>query len=151
MKLTEWNSECEKTVLLEETESGIWRNTADKQHIWEHDPIVKARQPYCMFIYHMWRLRVDGVVYFSMQLNPNEEEFIILKKDQKVFVDKSTSEMCDKDACMWSNLGTPTVVARPARLRDIGCRTPILQFVCGAFVHCSHHKQDDGSLSPQTS
>ena len=46
-----------------------------------------------------------------MQLDPEDEEFIILKKDQKEFVDNNTKNMCDKDACMPSYFGTPSIPA----------------------------------------
>ena len=52
-----------------------------------------------------------------------------MKKDQKDFVDKSTSDMCDKDACMWSYIGTPTIEARPARLCGTGCKTLIMDLL----------------------
>ena len=58
-----------------------------------------------------------------MQLNPDDEEFVTMKKDQEDVVDKNTSEMCDKDACMWSYIGTPTIEARRARVHGIGCKT----------------------------
>ena len=89
---------------------------------------------HCVCICHAWRLRGDLVADFSMQLNPDEEEFAIMKKDQKDFVDKNTGEMYDKDACMWSYIGTPTIEARPARLRGIGCKTLMLELFCGVLT-----------------
>ena len=67
-------------------------------------------------------------------VDPDEEEFVIMKKDQKDFVDKITSDMCDKDACMWSYIGTPIAEARPARLRGIGRKTLILELFCGVVT-----------------
>ena len=73
---------------------------ADRRLVWEYDQNDKEVHSHCVCICHTWRLRVDDVAYFSMRLDPEDEEFIILKKDQKDSVDKSTSELCDKDACM---------------------------------------------------
>ena len=109
-----------ETVHLKEIESGKWIKIADRQLVWEYDQIDKDGHSHCVCICHMWRLRVDDVACFSMQLDPDKEKFVIMKRDQKVFVDKIASDMCDKDACMWSYIGTPSIEARPARLRGIG-------------------------------
>ena len=69
-----------------------------------------------------------------MQLSPDEERFVITKKGQKVFVDKKTSEMRDKDACVLSYIGTPTAGARLARLCGIRCKTLIMELFGGAMT-----------------
>ena len=68
----------------------------------------------CLHMSHVSALGQRRCLLLYIQLNPDEEEFLIMKKDQKDFVDKNMTEMCDKDACMWSYLGTPTFAARPA-------------------------------------
>ena len=105
-----------------------------RQLVWEYDLIDKDVYSHCICICHTWRLRVDDVSCFSMQLNPDEEEFVIVSKDQNDFVDKDTGEMCDKDACTWSYIGKPTVEAKPSRLRGIGRKTMILELFCGVMT-----------------
>ena len=56
------------------------------------DYIDKAEYSRAVCICHPLGLRVDNIAYFSMQLDPEDEEFIMLKRDQKEFVDKSTRE-----------------------------------------------------------
>ena len=62
-----------------------------------------------------------------MQVNPENDEIFILKREQRVFIDEQVKSMHDNDACMWSYFGTPTIPPRIARLRGMGCRTFMLE------------------------
>ena len=48
VKVAGWKRECEKTVYLRWKEFGIWRQTQDRQPVWEYDQIDKAEHAHCV-------------------------------------------------------------------------------------------------------
>ena len=101
------------------------------------DEIIEVRKSeykYVAIIIHNPELYVDGRAYISMQIDPENEEICILKREQKTLIDEQAKSMHDSDACMWSYFGTPTIPPRRARLRGVGCRTLMLELFCGVMT-----------------
>ena len=87
-----------------------------------------------MIIVHKPELYVHGSAYYGMQANLENDKIFILKREKKVLIDEQVKSMHDKDACMWSYFGTPTIPPRTARLRGMGCRTFMLELFCGMMT-----------------
>ena len=53
-------------------------------------------------IIHNPELHVDGRAHISMQIDHENKEIFIFKREQKTLIDEQTKSMHDSDACMWS-------------------------------------------------
>ena len=65
VKVTDGNRESKKTVYTKEIECGKWTKTADRQLVWEHDPIDKDVYSHCICVYHTRLLRVGSTTLLT--------------------------------------------------------------------------------------
>ena len=137
INITKNNAGCLKAVYARSTdrrESRKWIRLQMFAPIDEVFEIRKSEYTHVAIIIHNPELHIDDRAFISMQVDPDNEEIFIFKREQKTFIDEQVKSMHDSDACMWSYFGTPTIPPRRARLRGVGCRTLMLELFCGVMT-----------------